>query len=192
MLSNATLMPASNPLRVMSYEEYSNTTAVANAEGVVGADAKQLGRTISFVAVTSSTSVASQINIDDYDVLVVHDQMNAPSGTLAQIGSAWATDGHIASFLHAGGVVVVLSGGTKTGEMPALATNANLLTVNSQTNITGALTVLAPADAIGAGVVSPYIPKPSTVTFDTEANGGDVVWVVGQNGAPVVVHKVMP
>ena len=177
----------------MSYEEYSNTTAVANAEGVVGADAKQLGRTLSFVSVTSSTNVASQINIDDYDVLVVHDQMNAPSGTLAQIGSRVGDRRTLSHrFFTRAPLAVVLSGGTKTGEMPALATNVNLITVNSQTNITGALTVLAPADAIGAGVVSPYIPKPSTVTFDTEANGGDVVWVVGQNGAPVVVHKVMP
>jgi hypothetical protein len=192
VLTNATLLPASNPLRVMSYEEYSDAKAVSNAESVVGAEAKQLGRTVTFTATTSDTAVSSAINIDDYDVLVVQDQMNAPSGTLAQIGSAWATDGHIATFLHAGGVVVVLSGGTGIGEMPALATNASLLTVNSQTAITGSLEVLAPADAIGAGVVSPYAPKANTVSFDTEANGGDVVWVVAQNGAPVVIHKVMP
>jgi len=192
VLSNATLMPASNPLRVMSYEQYASQTAVANAEGLVGSEAKQLGRTVSFVAIASSTDVSNKINIDDYDVLVVHDQMRAPSGALAQIGTGWASDGNIASFLHAGGVVVVLSGGTGTAEMPALATNASLLSVTSQSVITGSLDVLAPADAVGEGVVSPYAPKPSTVTFDTESNGGDVVWVVAQNSAPVVVHKVVP
>jgi len=76
--------------------------------------------------------------------------------------------------------------------MPDLATNAQLLSVNSQTVTTGSLSVLAPADAIGSGVVSPYVPKPSTVSFDAEASGGNVVWVVAQNGAPVVVHKIMP
>lgn len=192
VLSNATLLPASNPLRVMSYEQYSDTVAVKNAEGVVNAEAKQLGRSINFVAVTSSQTVSSTIDVNAYDVLLVHDQKNAPDGTLATIGTSWQSDGKIATFLHAGGVVIVLSGGAGTAEMPDLATNAQLLSVNSQTAITGSLQVLAPADAIGSGVVSPYVPKPSTVSLDTEANGGNVVWVVAQNGAPVVVHKIMP
>ena len=192
VLTNATLMPASNPLRVMSYEEFADETYVANAEAVVTAEAKQLGRTVSFVPVTSSSTVSSSLDQNAYDVLLVHDQRSAPSGTLGTIGSSWQSDGHVAAFLHAGGVVVVLTGGGGAGEMPALATNAGLLAVSAQTSITGSLTVLAPADAVGSGVVSPYVPKPSTVTLDTEANGGDVVWVVAQNGAPVVVHKVMP
>ncbi len=192
VLSNATLLPASNPLRVMSYEQYADAKAVSNAESVTLAEAKQLGRTINYVATTSSTTVSSSLEITAYDVLLVHDQMKAPSGTLAQIGSTWATDGNVAAFLHAGGVVIVLTGGTGTAEMPALATNANLLATNAQTVITGSLDVLAPADAIGSGVISPYVPKPSTVSLDTESNGGNVVWVVAQNGAPVVVHKVVP
>ena len=192
VLSNATLLPASNPLRVMSYEQYSDASAVKNAEGVVNAEAKQLGRSITFVSVTSSQAVSSAIDVNAFDVLMVHDQKNAPDGTLATIGTSWQTDGKIASFLHAGGVVIVMSGGTGTAQMPDLATNAQLLSVNSQSVITGSLQVLAPADAIGSGVVSPYVPKPSTVSLDTEANGGNVVWVVAQNGAPVVVHKIMP
>ena len=191
VLSNAVLMPASNPLRVMSYEEFASASAVSNAESLVAAEAKQLGRGVSFVATTSSATVAT-IDETSYDVLLVHDQREAPSGTLGTIGSSWESDGHVAEFLHSGGVVVVLTGGGGVGEMPALVSNAGLLSVTSETSITGALTVLAPADAVGSGVVSPYIPKPSTVTLDTEANGGDVVWVVGQDGAPVVVHKVMP
>ncbi|HEY2369677.1 MAG TPA: hypothetical protein VGH87_24935 [Polyangiaceae bacterium] len=192
VLSNATLLPASNPLRVMSYEQYADASSVKNAEGVVNAEAKQLGRSINFVAITSSQTVSSTIDVNAYDVLLVHDQKNAPGGTLSNIGTSWESDGKVAGFLHAGGVVIVLSGGTGTAEMPDLATNAQLLSVNSQTAIAGALPVLAPADAIGSGVVSPYIPKPSTVSLDTEANGGNVVWVVAQNGVPVVVHKIMP
>ena len=192
VLSNATLLPASNPLRVMSYEQYADATAVKNAEGVVNAEAKQLGRSITFVPVTSSQTVSSTIDVNAFDVLLVHDQKNAPTSALATIGTSWQSDGKISTFLHAGGVVIVLSGGAGTAEMPDLATNAQLLAVNSQSQITGSLQVLAPADAIGSGVVSPYVPKPSTVSFDTEANGGDVVWVVAQNGAPVVVHKIMP
>jgi len=192
VLSNATLMPLSNPLRVMSYEEYADATAVKNAEALVSGEAKLLGRTVTFLATTSSSTVSSTIDITTYDVLFVHDQKNAPSGTLATIGTGWSMDGNVATFLHAGGVVVVLTGGTGTGEMPSLATNASLLAVDSQTTITGSLTVLAPADAVGSGVVSPYLPKANVVSMSTEANGGDVVWVVGQSGTPVVVHKVMP
>lgn len=192
VLVNATLMPASNPLRVMSYEEYADPAAVKNAEAVVTGEAKQLGRTVTFASVSASQTVSSTIDDAGYDVLLVHDQRSAPVGTLAAIGSSWQSDGHVAAFLHTGGVVVVLTGGGGTGEMPALATSAGLLAVTSQSTVTGSLTVLAPADAVGSGVVSPYVPKPSTVTLATEANGGDVVWVVGQNGAPVVVHKIMP
>lgn len=192
VLVNATLLPASNPLRVMSYEEYADASAVQNAEALVTAEAKQLGRSVTFVATASSAAVSSTLDESSYDVLLVHDQKNAPSGALGSIGSAWQSDGHLAAFLHAGGVVVVLTGGAGTGEMPALATNADLLDVTSQSSATGSLDVLAPADAVGSGVVSPYFPKPSTVTFDTEPNGGDVVWVVAKNGAPVVVHKVVP
>jgi len=192
VLSNATLLPASNPLRVMSYEEYADGSSVKNAESVVNAEAKQLGRSINFVPITSAQAVSSTIDVNAFDVLIVHDQKNAPQSTLATIGTSWQSDGKIATFLHAGGVVIVLSGGTGTAEMPDLATNAQLLSVNTQTSITGSLSVLAPADAIGSGVVSPYVPKPSTVTFDAEANGGNVVWVVAQNGAPIVVHKIVP
>ena len=192
VLVNATLIPASNPLRVLSYEEYADPSAVNNAEAVVTAEAKQLGRSVTFAPVSSSQTVSSTIDDAGYDVLLVHDQRSAPAGTLASIGSSWQSDGHVAAFLHAGGVVVVLTGGGGTGEMPGLATSAGLLDVTSQSTVTGPLTVLAPADAVGSGVVSPYVPKPSTVTLATEANGGDVVWVVAQNGAPVVVHKIMP
>jgi hypothetical protein len=176
----------------MSYEQYASPTAVINAETLVDAEAKLLGRTVTFVPFNSSTTVSGSIDITTYDVLVVHDQIDAPSGTLASIGTTWQSDGNVAAFLHAGGVVVVLTGGSGTAEMPALASNADLLSIQSQTVITGSLTVLAPADAVGSGVISPYIPKPSTVSLTTEADGGDVVWVVGQSGAPVVVHKVMP
>lgn len=192
VLTNATLLPLSNPLRVMSYEQYADGTAVKNAESLVSAEAKLLGRTVSFAATTSSSTVSGSIDVNNYDVLIVHDQKNAPTGTLATIGSSWGSSGTLATFLHAGGVIVVLTGGQGTAEMPSLASNASLLTVNAQTSTTGALSVLAPADAIGAGVIGPYIPKANTVTLDTETNGGDVVWVIGQSGSPVVVHKVMP
>jgi hypothetical protein len=192
VLSKATLIPASNPLRVMSYEQYADATAVSNAESLVNAEAKLLGRNVSFVAVTTAGAVSSGIDITSYDVLMVHDQMNAPSGTLGAIGSTWESDGNVAAFLHAGGVVVVLTGGTGTAEMPALSTNADLLSIQAESILSGSLTVLAPADAVGSGVVGPYVPKPSTVSLTTEANGGDVVWVVGQSGSPIVVHKVMP
>jgi hypothetical protein len=192
VLANAVLLPASNPLRIMSYEQYASAGAVQNAESLVAAEAKQLGRGVTFVSEISSADVSSQIDETSYDVLLVHDQANAPAGTLGVIGTSWASDGRVAAFLHEGGVVVVLTGGGGTGEMADLTTNAGLLDVTSEISVSGSLTVLAPADAVGTGVVSPYVPKPSTVALDTEANGGNVVWVVAKNGAPVVVHKVVP
>src|SRR4029077_12346882 len=118
---------------------YSDGSAVKNAEGVVNAEAKQLGRSITFVPMTSSKSVSTTIDVDAFDVLLVHDQKNAPTGTLATIGTSWKTDGKISTFLHAGGVVIVLSGGAGTAEMADLATNAQLLSVDGQSVITGSL-----------------------------------------------------
>jgi len=97
VLSNATLLPASNPLRVMSYEQYADSVAVKNAEGVVSAEAKQLGRSISFAPVTSSQAVSSTIDVNAFDVLLVHDQKNAPASALSAIGTSWQSEGKISS-----------------------------------------------------------------------------------------------
>jgi hypothetical protein len=193
VIVNAMLLPLSNPVRVMSFEHYSDATAVSNVKTIVQNAAKQLGRQISFTAIVSDNQVTQQLDITSYDVLFVPDQGNAQQGTMSTLGSSWKQSGAIDSFVKAGGVVVALDGAAGTGEMPDFFTQSGLLSVSSHKALKSpSLIVVAPNDAIGSGVVSPYVPTNGTVSMQTEANGGNVTWVVKNGNDPVVVHKVFP
>jgi hypothetical protein len=83
--------------------------------------------------------------------------------------------------------------------MPAFETQAGLLAVSAHTRIPPGtpVDVIAPSDAVGLGVLSPYGVGKSSVHFATsEANGGNVVYVVSDSfdggSEPVVVHKIVP
>ena len=50
-------------------------------------------------------------------------------------------------------------------------------------------------DVVGVGVISPYGAGKNSVTFTSEPNGGNVIYVIEQPSdagtpSPVVVHKV--
>lgn len=192
VLSNAVLLSLSNPVRVLSYERYVSAKATANLKGLVQTAAQLQGRKVAFTSVVVDAAVPAMLDINAYDVLLVPDQRGASSGDLATLGGGWKQSGKIDAFLHGGGVVVALDGGSGVHEMPAFLGAADLLATTSSTVVTGALTVIAPNDAVGVGVVSPYVPTAGTVTLDTEPNGGTVVHVVTKQGLPVVVHKVVP
>jgi hypothetical protein len=192
VLTNAVLLPLSNPVRVLSYEHHASSVAVANATSLVQGAAATLGRSVAFTPTMVDGAIPATLDIQTYDVLLVHDQRNAPPGALAALGAAWAASGRLASFLSAGGVIVLLDGGQGTGDMPTLSTEAGLLSVTAHAPATGALAVLAPNDVVGAGVVSPYLPLPHSVSLTTEPSGPWITYVVAKNGAPVVVHKVVP
>ncbi len=196
VLNNAVFLPQSNPVKVMSYEQYSNAQAVSNAKALLGAYATQLGRSIQIAPVVSSAVVAGTIDINGFDVLVIHDQSGAAPGALGAIGSGWALSATISTFLHAGGVVVMLDGAQGAGEMPALETNGNFLGVGAHTPLLTVpertLSVLVPGDAVGINVVGPFLATANAAWMDAEPNVGNVVYVVGSGGHPVVVHKVIP
>lgn len=77
-----------------------------------------------------------------------------------------------------------------------LEANANLLGVSGHTPLLTVqertLTVLVPGDAVGINVVSPFLATSNAAWIDAEPNVGNVVYVVGSGGHPVVVHKVIP
>ena len=194
VLSNAVFIPQTNPLHVLSYERYASTAAVARVKAILGGVAMQVGRTLTIKGTTTDTDIPSSLTIASYGVLLVPDQVAAPSGALASLGASWAST--LATFTQAGGIVVVLEGGRGVGEMPAFSTGTGLLGVSAQASITTGmpLDVVAPADAVGSGVVSPYGAGNSSVSVMTEPNGGNVVYVVeepvdGSPALPVVVHK---
>ena len=200
VLGNALLIAPASTIRVRSYEQYAASKAIANVKAILNAAAAGAGRTISYTVATQPTDVSTGMTAANTDVLVVYDQSGAPASTLATIGAGWATA--IANFTHVGGVVIALDGAGGTNpQMPALIQSAGILDVSSDTPIaqSSPLDVVAPADAVGLGVVSPYGAGKQSVYFAcNEPNGGAVTYVVedpaGDAGPtqPVVVHKIAP
>lgn len=194
VLSNAAFVPDSNPLHVMSYERYAAPSAITHVDAILNSVANQEGRTLRIASTTSDDTVRDQLALPTYDVLLVHDQSAASDGTLAALGAEWAST--LSTFTLGGGVVIVLDGGSGIGQMPAFASATGLLSVSahSPAAVGTPLLVTSHVDFVGIGVISPYGAGQSSVSLTTEANGGNVVYVVEISGdaapnAPIVVHK---
>lgn len=196
VLANAIFIPNSNPLRILSYEQFADGAVVANVKSLLQASAA--GRTLAFTVATNPAAIASGALAQVYDVVLIHDQSSGAIATLKAIGATWAVD--VAKFAKAGGVVVALDGAGGQGGMPSLLTAAELLGLAShRTIVAGSLvSIVAPADRIATLAVSPYGSFDRSVAFQSvEPNGGNVVYVakelvVGVPGDPVVIHKVVP
>jgi hypothetical protein len=196
VLTNAVFIPTSNPLRVLSYEQFADAAVVGNVKALINSAAA--GRTINFTVATTSAALASDMLAQSYDVVLVHDQQGAAPATLATVGATVAAD--LATFAKSGGVIVALDGAGGQGGMPSLLTSAQLLSLASHQSIpAGSLvSIVAPADRIATLVVSPYGAFDRSVSFQSnEPNGGNVVYVAdhvvgGIPADPVVVHKVVP
>lgn len=197
-LANAVFLGPSNPIRILSFEKFSDPTSVAKAKSIINQAATASGRTIAFTVTTTTTDIPSNLVLANYDVLLVYDQVTAPAGTLATIGTSWSST--LTSFTHLGGVFITLDGDGSldagAGEMPLFETATGQLIVSSHTSmpIGTLMTVTAPSDAVGNAVVSPYAARKSSSHFTTEPNTGNVVYVAIEQTStqPVVVHKIAP
>ena len=194
VLSNAVVIPQNSPLDVLSYERYANSGAATRVKLIVLAAAAMVGRTVNVTSTVVDADIPNKLKFKNFQVLIVHDQTTAASGVLAALGTAWAST--LATFTQAGGIVIILDGGTGTGEMPALSTATGLLSVTAHAPLTTGTPLLdvAPGDAVGVGGISPYGAGRNSVTITTEASGGNVVYVIEDPsdagpGLPVVVHK---
>lgn len=196
VLSNAVFIPQFSQLRVLSYERYALQGAVSHVENILTTAAQQDGRNLTITSTVNDADIPNTLTIQSYAVLLVHDQAGATKGALATLGASWQPT--LTQFTQQGGIVVVLDGGTGVGEMPQFVTATTLLSVTAQSSVaTGTpLDVVAPGDAVGIGVVSPYSAGNASVSVTTEPSGGSVVYVVdppgdGGVGTPVVVHKAL-
>jgi hypothetical protein len=200
VLGNALLLSTATSMRVRSYEQYSASAAVLNVKSILNSAAAGASRTITYTIASAPADVTPGMTALNTDVLVVYDQVSAPASTLATIGTGWSAT--IASFTHVGGIVIVLDGqGGTNPQMPALIQASNILNVTGDTSVAQgtALEVVAPSDAVGLGVVSPYGAGKQSVFFAcSEPDTPPVTYVVedpaGDAGPtqPVVVHKVAP
>jgi len=195
LLGNAVFLPFANPMRILAYDQYVQSSVRQRVDQTIGWAAAARGRTYNITSVSTVAAVPQKLNVLDYDVFLVYDQPNAPAGALASAGTAWATT--LDSFARAGGVIVVLSGGDGVGEMPDLLTNSNLVPVSAETDVTNSqLYNRAPTDAIGVNVLTPFIGTRKSCTFTTSVTPDATTTFVitdqgptGPVGSPVVVHR---
>jgi hypothetical protein len=198
LISNAVFLPSTDPVRILSFEHYADATSVTNVKSILKADATALGRTLAYTVSTTDTDIPTMLTSASFDVLIVYDQESAAPGVLGPLGTSWAAT--LSTFTIAGGVVVSLDGAAgTTQEMPAFDTNAGLLSISGHTPVPKGtpLSLIAPADVIGHGVVTPYAAQLDTVYFTTSVpSGGAVTYVVVDpldgGSPPVVVHVEVP
>ncbi len=200
LLTNAVFIPSTNPLRVLSYEQYANATAVANVKADINTSAVMRGRTVKYTVANVAAALAAPGLESKFDVVLVYDQAGI---TLAQAAADGAADAAaLLQFSKAGGVVVVLDGANGVDAMPTWISSAGLVSLASDTFLPAPATrgtVVAPGDVVGSLTVSPYAVSVRSVSFQSnEANGGNVTYVVeagtppGPFGDPIVIHKTVP
>lgn len=196
LLTNAVFIPTSNPLRILSYEQFADPAVAGNVKGLIFSAAGT--RALKVTVATNAAALASATLGQTYDVILMHDQQGGAPAALATIGASWAAN--LGAFAKAGGVIVALDGAGGQGGMPELLTAAQLLDVPTHQSLpAGSLVgIVAPADRIATLVVGPYGSSDRSVSFQpNEPNGGNVVYVAdhvvdGVPTNPVVVHKVVP
>lgn len=195
-LANAVFLSISTPVRILAYQQYTVPANKTKVDGLINGAAAIRGRSVQFTPAMTSADVVSSLNVFNYDVLLVYDQPNAPAGVLGPMGDAW--ENSLRSFARAGGIVIVMNSGTGRAEMDELMTTADLLPVTDESDIDSQVFNLAPGDAIGIGVLSPYQTQRQTCTFNTTARpGADTAFVVGTRaedgtaGDPVIVHRIV-
>lgn len=203
LLGNAVYAPAKNPVRVLEYTRGANPAAVSRVHTVIGwAGEPRNNRTASFTEAKTVDAVTNNLNINDFDVFLVHDLVKATAGDPAVAASTWEAGSVLTSFGRAGGVIVVLDGAEGTGEMHELINAGNLLDPQGQVSLDGQTDMTldqvwnnAPFDVLGVNVLSPFLGTSHTCTFDTTAMpSADTIFVLTDDqkgGKPVAIHRVI-
>lgn len=195
MLSNAVFIPLRDPVRVLVYNEHTPNGNNAALRQNLDAMANLRGREYVATNAPTSADVADELDIRNYDVFIVTDQPQAPSGALGALGDEWATSGVVDDFARAGGVVIVLSSGTGTAEMPDFYTNSGLFDVSAESDISGETVYNNEAtDVLGSNVLNFFLAPSGSCTLTTrETETDDLKFVVTDaqdgTGEPLAVHR---
>jgi len=202
LLGNAVFLSLRSEVRILAYTRYAPSAVRNQVNRAIGWSATARGRSYRIDPITVATQLSAELNVLDYDVLLVYEQADAPAGQLATLGAQWNASGVLQSFAGAGGVIIVLDGAQGSSEMAEFIDSAGLLALDGHSAIaiddsTTRFFNRAPGDALGIGVVSPLSPVPYSCTFDTQvAPSSDTVFVITDAaspavGNPVVVHRTV-
>jgi hypothetical protein len=195
LLGNAVLLPPLKQVRVLAYTEFASAASRAKVDQHIAAAAAARGRSVVITPLTKYTSASATLSIANYDEFLIYEQDTADPGVLGTVGTVWQMSSVLQSFAAAGGVIVGLSGGAY--EMDQFFTNAQLLDVSAQTDVTGSfLYNRASLDSVGNNVISPFSALPASCTFTTSTVPDQTtVFVVrdapNDTAPPVVVHRAI-
>jgi hypothetical protein len=194
--------PTVNPVKVLAYTRGARAAAVTRVNSVIGWAGSARGRSADITEAKTVAAVTANLNILDYQVLLIHDLDQAASGDPAAAATTWESGSVLSSFAKAGGVIIVLDGGDGTGEMHQLINAGNLLDPSQKTSLSGQTDATlgqvwnnAPFDVLGVNVLSPFLGTSHTCTFDTNAKpGSDTIFVLSDDeagGTPIAIHRVI-
>jgi hypothetical protein len=192
-LGNAIFLPGVPTTRILAYDQYADLSVRQRVDAAIAGSAA--GRLYSIASVSSSADVTTRLNKTDYDVFLVYEQPNAPSGKLSDIGSLWASS--LESFSYVGGVIVVLDGGQGVREMPQLLTSTRLFAVDDEVVLSSStlLDNRVSTDAVGTRIFTPLTCQDDTCVFETSITpNATTTFVITEPTSdagiarPVVVH----
>jgi hypothetical protein len=193
VLGNAMFLAEGTKIEVARFRAFVDAEG-HGSEGVSKAiehEAAERARVVQAHDALTADEVLDDLVGGELDVLIVEDQPAAPAGELANIGAQWA--GPMQAFLEKGGVVIVLVTNAGRGEMRQLLASSTLLGTSATIDVGGStLFDWGWLDAVGQGIVGPFIAPPGAVSFiPLEPESGLFASVIGTaSGAPVVLHKV--
>ncbi|HET7539305.1 MAG TPA: hypothetical protein VFK05_05515 [Polyangiaceae bacterium] len=195
LLGNAVLLPQPKQVRILAYTEFASAASRAKVDQHITTAAAARGRSVVITPLTKYTSASATLSIADFDEFLIYEQDMADPGVLGTVGTVWQMNSVLNSFAAAGGVIVGLSGGSF--EMDQFFTNAQLLDVSGQTDVTGSfLYNRASLDSVGNNVISPFSALPDSCTFTTTTVPDQTTVFVVRDAAndmasPVVVHRAI-
>jgi hypothetical protein len=190
ILGNAVFLPSPHTVRILDYRAHAEPTVADNVDAIIAAQAQQRGRAVIVSEAPSAAAIGEALDIDDFDVLFIHDQPGFPPGQ-AQPFAKKAGDS-MARFFSDGGTVVVLA---TSAPMADLLSETALLDTLGFISIAGSTVhKSAPTDAISIGVVAPMLAVADTTLIVTaELPTPDMSFVFSDDSPvahPVVIHRV--
>jgi hypothetical protein len=196
LMGNAVFLTLREPVRILAYTEFASAESRAKVDQDIAYAASARQRTFTISALDRFILASARLNIANYDVFLIYDQADAPTGQLATIGAVWQANSVLNSFAAAGGMIIGLSGGTS--EMDEFFTESGLLAISAQTPVATGSTLYKSAlgDVLGANLISPFAAPADSCTFTTAVmSDASTTFVVRDQpaggGEPVVVHRVI-
>ncbi|NRA33771.1 MAG: hypothetical protein HRU17_10550 [Polyangiaceae bacterium] len=202
LFGNSIFLNSRTEVRVLEYRPHTPDSYVNGVRRTIAWAELTEGRTTTFVVAGSEAEVTATLTLTNYDVFLVHDQPNAPSGELGISGAAWQSA--LSDFTVEGGIVIVLASENGTAEMHELITQAGLLNTTGVVEETFTPVVnVAPGNSVGNGVLSPFMAYTDTCSFVTsDVSSGNLSFIVTDGligdagglvsgGNPVVTHLIV-